>query len=103
MGQYNKFLNEYRFNECLAWLWEKISGVDKYIDQTKPWQKKSKELAKVLEKPVKEILEISFLLKPFLPETAKKIEEIFTADKIKAPKELLFPRLRQGFGGQARL
>jgi len=93
MGQYNKFLKEYKFNECLVWIWEKISRVDKYIDQTKPWQKKGKELAKALEKPIQEILEISFLLKPFLPSTAEKIEKIFTLDKIKAPKKPLFPRL----------
>lgn len=90
---YHKFLEGYKFNEALAWVWKKISKTDKYIDKTKPWTKTGKEVEEILQKPVKEILEIAFLLKPFLPETSVKIEKIFMANKIKAPKKPLFPRL----------
>ncbi len=96
---YNKFFSEYRFNDCLVWLWEKIASVDKYLDQTQPWNKKGKERVKILVKPVKEIREIAFLLQPFLPETAVAIEKIFSADKIKAPGKPLFPRLPVGRQG----
>lgn len=92
--KYNKYLREYRFNEALIWIWRKISSLDKYIDETKPWGKTGRDLEKILQKPIKEILEIAFLLKPFLPETSEKIEKIFTAKKIKAPKIPLFPRLQ---------
>lgn len=90
--KYNKLFNEYRLNECLAWIWEKISAVDKYIDQTKPWKKKGESLRRLLEKPVKEIQETAYLLRPFLPGTAKKIEEIFARPEIKVGKPL-FPRI----------
>lgn len=89
---YSKFFSEYRFNECLAWIWEKISKVDRYIDQTKPWTKKGESLAKLLEKPIREIQEIAYFLKPFLPETAEKIEKQFKGPKIKSG-EPLFPRI----------
>ena len=91
--KYNKFLSEYRFNECLSWIWEKIASVDKYIDQSRPWEKQDRELAKVLAKPIQEIQEIAYLLRPFLPETAEKIEKIFMVQKIKAPRKPLFPRI----------
>lgn len=91
--EYHRRLKQYKFNECLSWLWGKISAVDKYIDQTRPWKKKGKELAKILKKPIQEIREIGYLLQPFLPETAEKIKRTFSADKIKAPKKSLFPRL----------
>lgn len=90
--KYNKFFNKYKFNEVLIWVWEKITAVDKYIDQNRPWEKKGKELARILEKPIREIQEIAYLLKPFLPETAEKIEETFAGGKIKAGKPL-FPRI----------
>ncbi len=92
--KYNRLFKNYKFNECLNWLWEKVRNLDKYIDKTKPWEKEKKDLEKILQKPIKGILEIALLLKPFLPETAEKIEKIFTADKIKAPKKPLFPRLK---------
>ena len=92
--KYNQFINNYKFNECLQWIWKKISSLDKYIDQTRPWEKNGKELKKILEKSTRGILEIAFLLQPFLPETSEKIEEIFTTEKITAPAKPLFPRLK---------
>lgn len=91
---YCRLLNSYKFNETLAWIWRKISQLDKYIDKNKPWEKPTPETKKILQKPIKEILKISFLLKPFLPETSAKIEKIFTAKNIKAPKISLFPKIK---------
>jgi len=88
---YKQSLNNYKFNQCLIWIWKKISVLDKYIDQTKPWEKRGEELKKILQKPIKGILEIAYLLKPFLPETSEKIEKIFRAEKITAPKNHSFP------------
>ena len=91
--KYSQFLENYEFNQCLQWIWKKTAGLDKYIDQTKPWEKQGRDLEKILQKPVAEILKIAILLKPFLPDTADKIEKIFTAREIKAPKKPLFPRI----------
>jgi methionyl-tRNA synthetase len=89
--KYRKALEEYRFNDALAFVWKKISQADKYIDTKQPWTLKGKELEKVLKPVVKEIQEITLLIKPFLPETAEKIEKQFSG-KIKSAKPL-FPRL----------
>lgn len=93
--RYHQFLENYKFNEALVFIWKKITSLDKFIDQTKPWTKAGKELEEILQKAILEILEISFLLKPFLPETADKIENIFNCQKILAPKVPLFPRVEK--------
>ena len=93
--EYEKALSEYRFNDALFLIWDKITRLDKYINSEKPW-----ELLKVNEPGIKNILshavdqiqEIAFLLEPFLPETAAKIKQQFTKSKIKAENPL-FPRI----------
>ena len=88
----NKHLGNYRFNDALAYIWENIKRLDKEIDKSKPWGKSGEELKKILKKLVRNLLKIASSLQPFLPETAEKIEKIFTADNIKAG-EPLFPRI----------
>lgn len=90
--KYQRFLEKYQSNDALAFIWEKISQADKYIDSHHPWNLKGEELEKVLQPLVEEIQEIAFLLKPFIPETAEKIEKQFAGPKIKSVKPL-FPRL----------
>jgi len=91
--KYQRFLEKYQSNDALAFIWEKISQADKYIDSHHPWNLKGNELEKVLQPLVEEIQEIAFLLKPFIPETAEKIEKQFAGPKIKSAKPL-FPRLK---------
>ena len=96
----DRFMQKYELNQALNYIWTYISSLDKYIDRERPWEKSGTELKKTLGKIIiategtRGILEIAELLKPFLPDTAEKIEKIFTANQIKAPKNPLFPRLK---------
>jgi methionyl-tRNA synthetase len=90
--QVKKSLDRFRFDESLSHLWEEISFCDKYINQEKPWELSGKNLETILKQLVKRIRQISFNLKPFLPETAEIIETQFKGPKIKSTKPL-FPRL----------
>ncbi len=93
--KYSEALNDFKFNDALSFVWEKIEDLDKYINNEKPWdliKKQDKKLKDVLSHAVDQILEIAVLLEPFLPETAKKIEEQFKGPKIKSHKPL-FPRI----------
>ncbi|MFC1727407.1 methionine--tRNA ligase [Patescibacteria group bacterium] len=93
--QVKESFNEFRPDKALEFLWqEKITGADKIIDREKAWQLKNKKLEIVLQKLVNVIRQIAFNLKPFLPETAEKIEKQFAGPKIKAEKPL-FPRLEK--------
>ena len=90
--KFHKLMLEYRVNEALELIWEKISQADKYINDTQPWLLEGEKLNKTLNYLVKEIREIALLLAPFMPETSKKIRQQFSGPKIKSQKPL-FPRL----------
>ncbi len=85
-------LKEFRFDRALESIWTDIKSLDQSIEKTKPWELKGEELKENLDKAVFIIRNIAYNLKPFLPETAEKIEKQFAGPKIKAEKPL-FPRL----------
>ena len=100
--QYDKFLAEYKFNDALALIWEKITSLDKYINEEKPWEllkqpegsKKLEVIEDILFHAVGQIQEIAILLNPFMPDTSQTIIEQFTAPEIKASAPL-FPRIEK--------
>lgn len=86
-------MSEYKFDEALKVLWDKIRESDEFLSDKKPWKmEKAKEIKKVLEPVAQNILNISILLEPFMPETAKKIQKQFLEKNIKK-QEALFPRI----------
>lgn len=92
---FKEALEEGKFNEAITALWQKITEVDKYINDEKPWvlAKSDTEKAKtVLSHCVNEIQEIALLIQPFLPQTAEKISQQFNQIKIVSGQSL-FPRL----------
>lgn len=92
---YTEALSEFRFNDALAVVWEKIGKLDKYLDQEKPWalqETNDHGLKTILAHAVHQIQEIAGLLEPFLPETAQKIESQLKGPKI-VSQTLLFPRM----------
>jgi len=91
-SEFRKALSEYRFPDALSFIWKKITEVDKYLDQTKPWEKKGENRKKTIKEPLRKIRQIALLLKPFLPETAQKIARQFQGPIIKVSKPL-FPRI----------
>jgi len=79
-------LEDFRFNEALAVIWELISFCDKYINDEKLWETQNPKVINDLFFAIKEIAE---LLGPFLPATSEKIKGMLEGRKI----ENLFPRL----------
>jgi methionyl-tRNA synthetase len=99
VGEYSEALENYRFNDALSLVVGKIAQEDKFIDEEKPWkllkspsQAGAVRLRETLSHLVDGLQEIAAMLEPFLPETAKKIEEQFKGPKIISQKPL-FPRL----------
>ncbi|NLZ74524.1 methionine--tRNA ligase [Candidatus Falkowbacteria bacterium] len=87
-------LQEYRFNEALQILWEKIRACDEELSRQAPWKMTDqKEIENILFPLAQTILNIAYLLEPFIPETAQKIQKQFLAEQIKKG-EALFPRLQ---------
>lgn len=85
----------YRFDLALSNIWNAdISAIDKHVDQNSPWLiKDKKKLKSVLQEEIDNIRKIAKKIRPFLPETAEKIEKQFKGPKIKSG-EPLFPRLK---------
>ena len=93
--KYQDLMNEFRFKEAFDYTWEKVQAINKKIDDEKPWvlakEGKVEKLNQVFSDLVLALVEVSELLKPFLPETASKISDIFDG-QIEPPKEPLFPK-----------
>lgn len=84
-------LKEFKFNEAIGHIWEKISEADRKINVEKPWESESEKAKEVLEDLVTRIQHIAFNLQPFMPETSEKILKQFSGEiKAQAP---LFPRI----------
>lgn len=93
--QYEKAIEELRFNDALNFVFKKISEIDKYINQEKPWElvkNNEPKLKEVLEHSTFEILKIAKLLEPFMPGTSEKIKKQFNEPEIKSSAPL-FPRI----------
>jgi methionyl-tRNA synthetase len=94
-GVYTKALSEFRFPDAIGFVWGKISELDRFINDEKPWELAKTDLDRlksVLAHCIDNIQEIAILLAPFMPETSEKILEQFKGPKIIAQKPL-FPRL----------
>lgn len=72
-------LDQIRFDESLKAIWELLKYANQRIDETKPWElakTDQKKLDEVLYELLENIRHLSWLLLPFMPDTAKKIAEL---------------------------
>jgi len=69
--------SKFEFSHILDKTWEYIRSINKYVDQTKPWnlnkEKKVEELKVVLYNILQSIKSIALLVYPFMPDTASQI------------------------------
>lgn len=86
-------IDAYRPDDALKFIWRHISNLDRYINEKEPWKKERVHELVIWHTLVKGIRQIAFDLKPFLPETAEKIEKQFRGPKIKSTRPL-FPRIK---------
>ncbi len=87
-----KHIQEFSFNSALFLIWQHIELVNKEINNDEPWKIKDKnKLHEKLHSYTKDILLIANDLKPFLPQTAEKIENKFIGNV--SEETSLFPRI----------
>ena len=86
-------MNDYNFPNALKLIWDKIKLSDEFLSQTTPWKETDLNKIKEILKPTAQnILNIAYLLEPFMPTTAEALQKQFSAKQIKKG-EILFPRL----------
>lgn len=94
--EFQQALANCRFDKALDEIWEQVRGINQYIDTEKPWEIKKTgddlHLQEVLAYAVSCLLEIAALLKPFMPDTAQKIEYIFKEGVVRPLGTPLFPK-----------
>lgn len=92
LNKYHDAFANYRFQDALACVWDKIKSANQLIDEAKPWTLPPAELKDVLKNIVPRIYEIGIMLQPFLPDTAGKIITQFKGPVISV-RPSLFPRV----------
>lgn len=97
VAPYLRALEDCRFDKALDDIWEQVRGLNQYIDEQKPWEiakaGDQQHLREILAYQAGCLLEIAQLLRPFMPDTAAKIEYIFNEGVVRPLETTLFPRL----------
>ncbi len=97
IAQYSRALENCQFDRALDAVWERVRGLNQYIDEEKPWViAKTGDpayLRDVLAQQASDLLQIADLLEPFLPDTAVKIRNVFSEGIIRPIEGTLFPKV----------
>lgn len=93
--EYIGLMDNFEFSKAFDLVWDKIQGLNKQIDEEKPWSLAKngeiEELNKCMNDLIGGLLNTAYELSPFLPDAAEKIIEVFEG-QIHAPKTPLFPK-----------
>jgi methionyl-tRNA synthetase len=100
-------IENFRFHDTLAEIWQKISWANSFINNRKPWDEAKNdptEFLKTMTTVVAMIHDITWWLQPFMPKTSQRIFDIFgNSGEKEIPEnykfvikkgEGLFPRLQ---------
>ncbi len=93
MTEYFGLLNEFEINKATSLIWQKISEMDKFIQENEPFKvvKTDKEKGVLMIKDlVKNLYTVARMLNPIMPETSQKIKELIKQNK--SPEAPLFLR-----------
>ena len=92
---YCELMDRFEFNKAFDYAWEKVQNLNKRIDDEKPWMLakngETDKLKKCLNSLIKDLLQVSLELTPFIPDTCEKITKVFE-DPIAPPETPLFPK-----------
>ncbi|MBO4276442.1 methionine--tRNA ligase [Candidatus Saccharibacteria bacterium] len=91
--EYSELMDAFEFSKAFDLVWEKVQGINREIDEEKPWMlAKNGEVEKLeecIKKLITELLSANLMLEPFIPNAAEKIKAIFN-DPIVPPETPLF-------------
>ncbi len=93
---YTNALSDFRYDDALADIWERIRGLNQMIEEEKPWVSAKNDLPhtkEVLVHLAADLLQVADLLLPFLPDTASKIAKTFDGGTVNPAVGILFPKL----------
>ena len=93
--EYTELMERFEFSKAMDFVWGIIQGLNRQIDEAKPWELakngETEKLHKCLDGLIHELLLANYLLSPFLPVASEKISAIFV-NPIVPPETPLFPK-----------
>jgi methionyl-tRNA synthetase len=99
IAQYEQALENCQFDRALDQVWERVRGLNQYIDEEKPWmiakEGDAPHLQEVLAQQASDLLQIADLLEPFMTDTAVKIRNVFSEGIVRSTKGTLFPKTEE--------
>lgn len=94
-SEYQELMDRFEFSKAFDYTWERVQGLNKRIDDEKPWELakngETEKLEKCLTSLILDLLQVNLELSPFMPGTSEKIASVFTGE-ITPPKTPLFPK-----------
>jgi len=91
--EFNELVRELKFDKALGYIWKKVQDSNKLIEETRPWELAKEDIDKfeeVMNELIVNLYEVAELVKPFMPETSKKIKQQLETGE----KEILFERIK---------
>ena len=92
---YQELMNKFEFAKAFDYVWEKVQGLNKRIDDEKPWELakngEKNKLEQCLGSLINDLRQVAVELSPFIPSTSEKILAVFDRE-ITLPKTPLFPK-----------
>ena len=93
--EYCELMDRFEFAKAFDYVWGRVQGLNKKIDDEKPWlmakNGETEKLEACMNGLISELRAVADELSPFLPGTAKRIKEIFVG-AIVPPETPLFPK-----------
>ena len=93
--EYRELMDKFEFSKAFDYAWVKVQGLNKRIDEEKPWALakagETEKVEKCLKSLIYDLLQVTLELSPFIPSACEKILAIFTGE-VQPPKTLLFPK-----------
>ncbi len=92
METLQEHMNNYRFDEALDYIWAEIGHLDAYITDQEPYKKiksddegEQENAKEVVAYVVIRLYDVAVMLEPFMPETARRIQEIVEEEEMPDP------------------
>lgn len=93
--EYCELMDRFEFAKAFDYAWEKVQGLNRQIDEEKPWtlakNGETEKLEQCLKNLIGGLLQANKMLTPFLPTATARIARVF-ADPIAPPETPLFPK-----------
>lgn len=94
LSAYDDAINRFRFDEAVSIAFYYVNEANAQLNKDTPWVKNKSDSDRIatLKTCIQHILTAAEQLKPFIPTTCEKIEEVFKGE-IKSLEKPLFPRI----------